>query len=65
MGLAGNFSVVTGKPHAFKSNNVGLIINSQKLVTYANVQALKDQLLKKLDDEFPKGECPNIMTKTA
>ena len=64
MGLTENFSVVPGKPHAFKSKNVGFIINSQKKVTYSNGQALKDQLLKRLNDDFPKGECPHIMSKT-
>jgi len=40
MNLAEKFSVVPGKPHVFKSNNVSSIINDQKKVTYADCQAL-------------------------
>ena len=66
MQLADKFSTVPGKPHAFKSNNVGFILSGQKDAVYVNIKALKDTLLKVLNDEFTtQGDVPHFMLQTS
>ena len=52
MGLSKNFQVVEKKISAFKSNNVGQILNDQKTHAYKDIKELKKRVLVPLNAEF-------------